>query len=77
MEFPFEKYLGGHHPLPIKRAHIDHMLGMIDRFSPEKAKPYIREGMDGVDMYVEGRGYGDPDYCGFMFNRDELDEFLT
>lgn len=77
MAYEFEKYLGGHHPLPFTRSHVDHMIRMIDSFSPEKAKPYIREGMEGVYMYVEGRGYGDPDYCGFMFNWDELEEFLA
>lgn len=76
MDYDFEKFLGGHHPEPFGRSHIEHMLQMIDSFSLEKGKPYVREGMEGVSMYVEGRGYGDPDYCGFMFNQSDLEEFL-
>lgn len=76
MEYDSEKYLGGHHPKPFGRSHIEHMMRMIDEFSPKKAKPYNREGMEGVYRYVEGRGYGDPDYCGFMFNWNDLEAFL-
>lgn len=75
LKYDFDRFLGGHHPQPIPRAHFGTMLQMIDAFSPEKAVPYIRPGMEGIRKYVSGRGYGDPGYCGFMYRESELAAF--
>ena len=75
--YDYDIFLGGHHPLPFKASWVDKMLDMIRRFSVDKLVPYVRpEFGTGLSMFVEGRGFGDPNYCGFMVRDSELDIVL-
>lgn len=78
LAYDFDVFLGGHHPEPIPRSKINDVLGLIETFDPAKGKPYIREGFgDSVYLYTKGRGFGDPDYCGFSYDLNDLDAFLS
>lgn len=69
--------LAGHHPEPIPPSWIDRLLRMVDNFTPQGARVYDRKDMgSNLMLFTEGRGFGDPDYCGFAYCSDELEELM-
>ena len=69
--------LAGHHPEPMPSIWADKIIGMIDTFTPDKGRSYDRKEMgDTLMLYTKGKGYGDPEYCGFAYNREELGELI-
>lgn len=74
----FQEFLAGHHPQPMPRSWTEKMIGMLDSFSPEKGRVYDRKEMgDSLMLYTSGKGFGDPEYCGFCYDSQELDELMA
>ena len=70
--------LAGHHPKPLQPSWVDRLIDMVDGFTPQKAYTYDRKDMgSNLMLFTEGKGFGDPDYCGFAYCSDELEELIS
>ena len=80
LQLDFEEFLPGHDCVPNPRSWFDRMIGMVDSFTPDKGKAYERPDLaalgGNLKLYVVGRGFGDPDYCGFAYSEDDLPVLL-
>lgn len=77
LKYDFTDFLAGHHPEPMPRSWTEKMIKMVDEFTPEKGRKYIRDGMkDSVMLCTTGKGFGDKEYCGFAYDADDLDTLL-
>lgn len=77
LAYPFALFLGGHHGEPFPREFVSRMVRLIRSFDPEKAPPYVREGVpETIRNFHVGRGYGDPDYVSIIVDGSRMDEYL-
>lgn len=77
LAYPFDLFLGGHHPEPFPRSFVTYMVQLIRSFDVSKSVRYEREGMpENIRIYRFGRGYGDPAYAAFIFDANRLEEYL-
>ena len=77
--YEFKHYLSGHHPEPFPREWFYKIIRMLQEFDPGKAHKYERDfGKETghIYLYTVGRGFGDPEYCGFAYNDKELETLL-
>lgn len=78
LDTDFQEFLAGHHPMPMPRSWTNKMIAMLESFSPEKGRTYEREELgNSLMLYTTGRGFGDPEYCGFCYNCQELKELMA
>lgn len=76
----FKGIVAAHVPYIMPPSWIDKVENLVDGFDPVGGKPAICLKMDipGVrpQEYTVGRDFDDPDYCGFVYDGNHLDEFL-
>lgn len=77
LEYDFDRFLAGHETHPMPRSWVEKMIGMTESFTPENGRKYNRpEFGETLMLYTVGKGFGDPEYCGFGYDQAELAAFL-
>ena len=76
----FEKIVAAHVPYLIPRSWLGKVKTIVKAFDPAKGKPPIcfslrLPGIHPLE-YTVGRDFDDPEYCGFVFDAEHLEEFL-
>ena len=77
----FDSIVAAHVPYRMPKSWIDKVRGVVESFDPAKGKDPICfnirfPGLEPKEFTV-GRDFDDPEYCGFVFNAAQLDEFLA
>lgn len=76
----FQGIVAAHVPYIMPPSWVGKVKDLVDGFDPAKGKPAICLKMDipGIRPleYTVGRDFDDPDYCGFVFDGNHVDEFL-
>lgn len=77
----FDHIVAAHVPYLMEPSWVDRVLDIVEHFDPAKAKyPPVafNPKVPGVKPmeYTVGRDFSDPDYCGFVFDGDHLEDFL-
>lgn len=76
----FTHIVAAHVPYLLNRDWLDKVEDIVKRFRPENGKTPISFGLTvpGTKFleFTEGRDFDDPEYCGFVYDANHLDEFL-
>lgn len=79
-QLDFQGIVAAHVPYIMPASWVDNVRRLVDSFDPAMGKPAICLKMDipGIRPleYTVGQDFSDPDYCGFVFDGNHIDEFL-